>query len=197
MKVILLSGKKRTGKTTLQNALFHQLCKREEVCPIEINFADEIYRIHDYAIKKMKELNAVKPGFVKDRKLLQFLGTEWARNTFSEDVWCEVMKTKIQKAIKNNYTHTIISDCRFKNEFFHFPEALRIRLTADESIRKIRTIETWDVMTEQHPSETDLDTVAVDDLFDMYIATDIYTVEESVKMIIDRLETDWVSKRTP
>ena len=155
MKLILISGKKRTGKSTLQKALFKHLYDTNDCFPLEINFADEIYRIHDYAVKKLKELGQESKE-PKHRKLLQFLGTEWARNTFGESVWCDVLKKKVEVATKNNYTHIIVSDCRFKNEFDYFPEALRVRLVTDVETRKARSTEVWNDQAEKHQSETDL-----------------------------------------
>jgi len=194
MKLILISGKKRTGKSTLQKALFKYFYDQENCFPLEINFADEIYRMHDYALKKMKELGQ-EYRQPKHRKLLQFLGTEWARETFGENVWCDVLKKKVEIATKNNYTHVIVSDCRFKNEFDYFPEALRVRLVAEAFVRKQRSTELWNEESEKHQSETDLDLYALGNKFDMVLSTDVYTVDECVNLIARRLESNWVKDR--
>lgn len=189
MKLILISGKKRTGKTTLQKALFKKLFNTENAFPLEINFADEIYRIHDYAVKKMKELG-LHSGLEKHRELLQFLGTEWGRNFYGENVWCEVLKKKVEVATRNGYTHIIVSDCRFRNEFDSFPEALRIRLVADIDTRKNRSVEGWNDLAENHPSETDLDQYGADKKFDLTFCTDLLTVEDCVWKIMTQLQID-------
>jgi hypothetical protein len=69
-----------------------------------ISFADALYDILSYAQEKC--------GFEKnkDRKFLQFIGTEWARN-IDENVWINIVLGKDIKGIG------LLSDIRFPNEF--------------------------------------------------------------------------------
>tara|TARA_Y100000389_G_scaffold109509_1_gene106564 strand:- start:2071 stop:2574 length:504 start_codon:yes stop_codon:yes gene_type:complete len=69
-----------------------------------ISFAGALYDILSYAQEKC--------GFEKnkDRKFLQFIGTEWARN-IDENVWINIVLDKDIKGIG------LLSDIRFLNEF--------------------------------------------------------------------------------
>lgn len=69
-----------------------------------ISFAGALYDILHYAQEKC--------GFEKnkDRKFLQFIGTEWARS-INENVWINIVLDKDIKGVG------LLSDIRFPNEF--------------------------------------------------------------------------------
>lgn len=73
----------------------------------QLAFADPLYNILFYA---QDICNFPK---VKDRKFLQFIGTEWARD-YDESVWINLLVEK-----SNNFTglHQVLEDVRFPNEF--------------------------------------------------------------------------------
>lgn len=75
---------------------------------IKISFADPLYDILNYAQKIC--------GFTreKDRKFLQWIGTDWAREK-DQEVWLKAVERKINKI--PNDTAVFISDLRFPNEF--------------------------------------------------------------------------------
>ena len=69
-----------------------------------ISFAEALYDILNYAQEKC--------GFekIKDRKFLQFIGTDWARN-IDKNVWVNIVLNKDIKGVG------LLSDIRFPNEF--------------------------------------------------------------------------------
>lgn len=69
-----------------------------------LSFAGALYDILNYAQEKC--------GFkkTKDRKFLQFIGTEWARS-IDENVWINIVLNKDIKGVG------LLSDIRFPNEF--------------------------------------------------------------------------------
>jgi hypothetical protein len=71
-----------------------------------ISFAGPIYDILSYAQKVC--------GFIpeKDRKFLQFIGTDWARNK-ENNVW---VRLALESALIDEMEHAYISDVRFPNE---------------------------------------------------------------------------------
>ena len=71
----------------------------------KIAFADPIYDIMFYA----QDVCGFKNN--KDRKFLQFIGTEWARSK-QDDIWIDIALSK-----SNNLDVALISDVRFNNEF--------------------------------------------------------------------------------
>lgn len=157
--VILISGKQGSGKSTLSAVIRNRIAQNGgpywQAC--ELIFAGAIYQMHDYCRQVLKDSNiAVQPQ--KDGKLLQLLGTEWGRGTIDENVWVDVMRGQIQNKIKLCTTDrltVVIPDCRFKNEFGVWPDALKVRLECEEYLRKERC-SSWRDNT-AHPSEVDLD----------------------------------------
>jgi len=130
------------------------------------------------------------PRVEKDGLLLQLLGTEWGRKKHGENVRIDAVKHKIAELAsrfkeREKYL-VIIDDCRFPNEFDAFPEALRVRLTASEDVRKARTV-SWRENT-KHPSETSLDDR--EDDFDLLLLTEEpSTPEKCAAVILSALKT--------
>ena len=108
----------------------------------KIAFSEPLYDILNYA------QNICGFEHTKDRKFLQFIGTEWGRET-NPNIWVELALKKCCNTSNNFYC----SDVRFLNEF----EALRnngwtlIKLVRDEDILRIGNGNT------NHVSETQLD----------------------------------------
>lgn len=186
--VILISGKQGSGKTTLQRALQAELYKTKGNLVMRINFADELYKIHDFAVNRLKHFGVIDKKVVKDGKLLQILGTEWARLSINTNVWVDIVKSRIKTIEDLNKDHNgrcyfIIGDCRFKNEFDAFPDALKIRLIAPKEVRKNRA-ESWRD-NDAHPSEIDLDEYEKAGKFDLVFTTDCTSTEEIVSVVTD------------
>ncbi len=142
-------------------------------------------------------LNNIEPS-PKDGDLLQYLGTEFGRKKFGDNVWVDILKKKVIK-IPGYGTEdllVIVGDCRFENEFDSLPEAFRIRLECPEEIRKTRT-NSWRENT-QHPSEIGLDRYAQMGIFDMYANTSPQGIspEGIASLVMAKLgKGNWVEKR--
>ena len=177
-KVILISGKQGSGKTTTSNTLIKALGE-SGLTPINLKFADVLYRMHDAALAVAAEYGI--PVLKKEGAMLQWLGTEWGRNTKGENVWVNAVRHRVTSNIDassgSDHLVFIIDDCRFVNEFKGFDDleengivdVIRIRLEASEEERKTRA-DSWRAATD-HPSETGLDEYAAAGLFDMYFET--------------------------
>lgn len=188
-KIVLISGKQGSGKTTLANELKKNLVFRKALNITSVKFAGIIYAIHNYAVETMESL-----GFSSNHKhgdLLQFLGTEWGRKNFGDDVWVKATRSRID-ALETPIV--IIDDCRFENEFDGFPEALRVRLECPEEIRKIRC-DSWRDAT-NHPSEISLDNYVKNGKFDLIFYTDKQSTDHCVEIIMAKLDkNNWIEKR--
>lgn len=192
--IILLSGKQGSGKSSIQKELSEQLRKRESNFVITLNFADILYEMHDAVLSILHKY--IEPRkIVKDGPLLQLLGTEWGRNTISDNIWVYLLKKKIGimsltlKEYKNAFF--IIGDCRFDNEFDAFPDkdlpnVLKIRLVASEDVRKIRCSMWRENST--HISEIALDKYYNENKFDLCLDTETCTVIKCVEVIMDNLK---------
>lgn len=132
---------------------------------------------------------------------MQYLGTDWIRKTYGAGAFVDIVKGTIAEQTdrlgRGNAPDRllfIISDCRFKNEFEEFPEALRVRLECPQDVRMARA-ENWRD-NDTHPSEVDLDTYSAMDMFDMYFPTDKVDVAHMANLVIAQLaKNNWVEKR--
>jgi hypothetical protein len=195
IQIILISGKQGSGKTTIANELIRQLkVLRFDYAGTE-KFAETLYEMHDYLLNRMETLTG-NPRIKKDGRLLQVLGTDWGRNNFGVNVWCDILKRKMDKLTWSigSKRLIIIDDCRFENEFDTFPEALRVRLEAPEEIRKLRC-PAWreDV---NHASETGLDSYSFQGKFDLCLNTSGDDLTKCVSLIAAQLDkNNWIEKR--
>lgn len=196
-KILILSGKQGSGKTTLQKAMAIKWQENTGYRAITVNFADILYEMHD---KVLQTLNRYWPdrGLKKDGPLLQLLGTEWGRNTISSDIWATCLSEKVRQLELENAHYAnllfIIGDCRFKNEFHIFENAFRVRLICDESKRKERC-SMWRQDT-KHASEIDLDEYEQMGLFDLVLDTGIIPEKDCLTTLANELERNkWLEYR--
>jgi dephospho-CoA kinase len=169
MKVILISGKQGSGKTSLRNYLFQRL--PDAKC---VSFADPLRYIVEGIRTGMVETGLKFPEHFAMRSLLQFLGTEWGREQLNLDIWLEAAKRTIEALSEDGVTkYVLVDDLRFRNEFLAFPDATKIRLHCPDDIRFPRTkfgAETAE-KSDRHISETDLDGFASMGLFSVVLDT--------------------------
>jgi len=150
-KIIMVSGKQGSGKTTLADSLAKELSNRG--FPVHrLRFAKVLYEIHD-TIYKLIEPYGLKLTGAKDGELLQYLGTEWGQTKFGKSVWVECLKSSVSNLKDTDIV--IIDDGRFEHEMDAFPDAVSIRLTCPENIRRSRCSYFRENTT--HPSEISLD----------------------------------------
>lgn len=182
--VLLLSGKMGSGKTTLANAVADRWEQDSLRKAVLINFADGLYEMHDFCLNYLSRHGI--PVQKKDRKLLQWLGTEWGRE-YDADIWIKILKSRMGAHFK--YLSTIgyepgqvlfiIGDARFENEADAFPDALKIRLECASEVRKKRCTRWTD--TGNHPSETGLDRYFK---WNMKFDTTVASVDECVEKLM-------------
>lgn len=109
-----------SGKTTALNVLHKELQKNKDIYVQYIKFAGPLYEMQD-AIYDIAKLPKPKE---KDRKLLQYLGTEWGRS-ISQTIWVDIFKRSVEELNNpdafdfcNLFTNVIVTndDTRFDNE---------------------------------------------------------------------------------
>lgn len=141
--IIGFTGKMGVGKSTAVKELGDKFKL--------IKFAQPLYDIQEYAYRRIEGAYKRPENFIKDRTLLQWLGTEWGRNTLSQNLWIDVWKTDAEIALfKGNYV--VVDDVRFDNE----AQAIRelggkiIQITSDRTEERIDT----KAGISGHPSES-------------------------------------------
>lgn len=185
MQIVLLSGKQGAGKTTIADGLKATFVRRN-VAFHSLPFAGPIYEMHDFCRKTLKDCGVEVPHKIKDGNLLQLLGTEWGRKTVGENIWVEALIGRVARLRMENPIVpliVVIPDCRFKNEFAAFPDALKIRLECPSMVRRERA-EMWR-KDETHQSEVDLDSYV--DKFDLTFNTAFQPVEEIVPVVVRKI----------
>src|SRR4051812_20220784 len=99
--LIMLTGKLKSGKTTLAEALAAELgIKRDSFArPLKAG---------------LKAMGVIVDGPNKDRFALQYFGADFFRNRYGADHWVKLMATN---NLDMHKTGLVVDDCRFQNEF--------------------------------------------------------------------------------
>lgn len=158
-QVLGLTGYKQSGKNTAAN-LIHSNFSTETFASIrQLAFADAI------KIEVAKELGISYEDVerlkskIAMRKLLQFWGTEYGRDTLGENVWVDKVRNKIftavQKIPAGKLFLFIITDVRYKNEeeFIRSMNGALVRVERKDS--NMGNMDT-------HRSESDIDKIRCD-----------------------------------
>lgn len=111
MYIIGLNGMMGSGKSTAAE-MIQSLSDRPTVL---VKFAQPLYDMQELIYDRIKEAYVRPPSFVKDRKLLQWLGTEWGRETISFSIWLDLWRAKVLQAVEAG-NNVICDDVRFNNE---------------------------------------------------------------------------------
>lgn len=110
--IIGFTGKMGSGKSTAI-AMVEEIAK---VPSINVKFAQPLYDIQEAAYSIIEGAYTRPETFVKDRKLLQWIGTEWGRG-LSEDLWVNLWQSTVQNILEYVPQGVITcDDVRFDNE---------------------------------------------------------------------------------
>jgi energy-coupling factor transporter ATP-binding protein EcfA2 len=179
-RIILISGKQGSGKTTQSNAL-SQIAIQNDFTPKVFKFAGPIYKIHNLILPVFKLFGWRPETMDKDGELLQELGM-FCRKVFGENCFADVVRKDVEAWLACSPYHlAIVDDCRFENEFDAFEDAMRIRLDCKESMRKERC-SYWRENT-NHPSEIGLDNYVAKGKFSSLWAS-VYSTEAARSEVV-------------
>ncbi len=143
MKLIAFTGPMGSGKSTAIEILKGFRPVRTGFA--NVKFAGPLYEMQEMIYRRISSVYTRPTTFVKDRKLLQWLGTEFGRS-LSESLWVDLWASEVKK-IESRWTdngmdcYVTCDDVRFDNE----AEAVRsmggyvIKLTCDRNKDRITT----------------------------------------------------------
>lgn len=112
--IIAFTGKAGVGKSTAIDAL-KTVSGGRAVCGTK--FAAPLYQIQEQIYRIVAPAYQRPPDFVKDRALLQWIGTEWGRGKLRESIWVDLWKARVD-LLRSRDADLIVAcdDCRFDNE---------------------------------------------------------------------------------
>lgn len=114
-----------------------------------IKFAQPLYDIQRMVYDRIH-----RPQPIKDRKLLQYIGTDWGRSVDEElwvDIWRIEARAHLNKQGLNTRMVVLCDDCRFENEAKQIIDlgGKIIDVVTDRDVRKKR----GQLLSEAHSSE--------------------------------------------
>jgi len=169
-RLITFCGPMGSGKSTA----IKELKKfRENIGPvILIKFAEPLYDIQEYIYDRISPVYERPLNFVKDRFLLQLLGTDWGRNKISKSLWGDLWQRKVNESLYsyecpevgkvavNPNNIVVCDDVRFDNEAKRIKDmgGIIIKLQTTKNLERIDT----NTGVQNHASEAGIDDKYVD-----------------------------------
>jgi energy-coupling factor transporter ATP-binding protein EcfA2 len=137
MRLIGFTGPMGCGKSTAIE------CLRQLHGPTHLfKFAQTLYDLQELIYGRIEHVYQRPKGFVKDRKLLQWLGTDWGRETLSPTIWVDLWKADVSSTLEHYPRHFLVcDDVRFDNEAdaIHELGGVVVSITADRALERITT----------------------------------------------------------
>lgn len=134
--IIAMTGGMGVGKSTAIEAVNYTYPDRVKL----IKFAAPLYEMQEMIYRRIYAAYKRPDSFVKDRKLLQFLGSDWARESINPDVWVDLWKVEAAKALTTG-SIVVCDDCRYDNEAETIKSmgGLIIKITSNDAYKRINT----------------------------------------------------------
>lgn len=157
MRILGITGAMGSGKSTAVEILKELYPDRVFI----VKFAQPLYNIQEEIYKIISPVYKRPDTFVKDRKLLQWLGTEWGRSTIGISLWTDLWQREAKYIIENYPNAVVIADdLRFDNEA-EVIKGLSGGIIKLESASTTKRIDTTAGIA-GHPSESGIDLTHVD-----------------------------------
>lgn len=155
MRLIGFSGGMGVGKSTAITTLTEILGE----APALVKFAQPLYDIQEFAYRRIEAVYQRPADFKKDRKFLQWIGTDWGRDTIDQELWVKLWQAQVNEwAVAGRVI--VCDDVRFDNE------ARLVRAFGGHIIKIIRPDNTahadGGIGIQNHKSEAGVDPSLVD-----------------------------------
>lgn len=151
--IIAFSGKMGSGKSTAVESLKFRLSEKVSL----VKLAQPLYDMQEFIYRRISSVHSRAEGFIKDRKLLQFLGTEWGRDEISKTIWTDIWKDAALE--KEGAGHLVVcDDLRYDNEAEFMKSLGAIIVKIERNSVEPRS----DYKNTNHPSEMGIDAKYID-----------------------------------
>ena len=159
MKVILIVGKKRSGKDTLAGMMKSELLQQGKNVEI-YHFADNLkQKVAKMLNISLKQLNSFKNKKEEFRKLLQYTGDSF-KIVYGQYFWAELLLNQLICEIQHKkLDYVIISDYRYLVESKKMEE-LKYYIEGNIDLEFIKVVGNNIDVADNHSSETELDEIA-------------------------------------
>lgn len=140
MKIIAFTGLMGSGKTTAVEQI-RLLAGNRGLQVQNLKLAQPLYDIQNFIYDRVSDAHFASPTMKKDRKLLQFLGTEWGRTTLGYDIWVNLWQKEANRLQHGGVDILLCDDIRFENEAKAVKDAggLIIKLVSNSADTRIDT----------------------------------------------------------
>ena len=163
-KIICVSGKIGVGKDFIATNVIKSYLEKKG-CRILILALADHFKIEAVAKEGLPYKDVFFEKTKESRKILQKKGTEEGRAVFGDSIWINHLLTTMRLHHERSGIDVfIVTDCRFKNEVFHFKESGALVIRINAPIRNHNRLskesngdpEIYNSI-KNHVSETDLD----------------------------------------
>jgi energy-coupling factor transporter ATP-binding protein EcfA2 len=156
MHLLGFNGKMGVGKSTAIECLKDLLPANSPVKLVK--FAQPLYDMQEFIYRRISSVHERDASFTKDRKLLQWLGTEWGRGTVNENIWVDIWQKEVESASAKSIV--VCDDVRFDNEAETMARlgGTIVQITSNDSQNRIDT----KAGIVQHSSEAGIDSRFID-----------------------------------
>lgn len=119
MQLVALTGKARTGKSTIADYLTeaHDFTQVSFAFPLKQSIMN-MFSLDSKVLESSDSKETVLPWLGKSpRELMQTLGTEWGRDLVHPNIWIILAERKVEEIkAKNRHKGIVLTDVRFENE---------------------------------------------------------------------------------
>lgn len=137
--IIALTGRMGVGKSTAIE-IISRLAKDKLGLDSElVKFAQPLYDMQEFIYNRIYPTHTRPSDFTKDRKLLQWLGTEWGRS-IDQNLWVNLWTQKAL-AYQSEGKVVLCDDVRFNNEAqaLHWESGYVIKMISAQTDSRIDT----------------------------------------------------------
>lgn len=137
--IIGFSAGMGAGKTTAIECVQFLLKDTKQKIAV-VKFAQPLYDMQEFIYRRISSVHERPADFVKDRKLLQWLGTDWGRDSINQNLWVNIWKAEALAKQKEGYL-VLCDDVRFDNEAVELIklDGIVVKINADFAKERITT----------------------------------------------------------